>query len=106
MQTLEKDVIEFVLCAAIWYKDFPLALYQPKNIDTGFVMCGKNHPAIIHQHVVLANKKQSEMGRYTQGFITSTNKFVDRQEAALIAICANQVNVTKVGKELFSEDLY
>jgi hypothetical protein len=98
--------LEFIVCAAIWYKDFPLSLYQPLNITTGFVLCGLNHASIIQQHVCLANRKQSQMGLYEQGFLTSNNRFVSRYEAAAMAIIANQVDITKSGKELFSEDLF
>lgn len=95
---------EIILCAAIWYKDFPPALYQPKNIDKGVVLCGHRHTGIIHQHVILLGKKQSEMGKYEQGFITNTNRFVNREEAAIIAFLSSQINEPK--KQLFSEDLY
>ena len=99
---------EYILCAAIWYKKQPTPKIQVLNIDEGLVMCGHRHGHIIHQFVALTGKRsiKTECGEYVQGFITNTDRFVDRKEAALIAICANQVNVTKVGKELFSEDLY
>lgn len=101
-------VEEYILCAAVWYKDFPLGEHQPKNIDKGIVLCGHRHGCIIQQHVVLMGKRQAEMGSYTQGFLTNKNRFVDRLEALKLALAANQVkdvnNIRKSG--LYSEDLY
>jgi hypothetical protein len=49
-------------------------------------------------------------GSETQGFITSTGRFVDREEARTIAISANQNNLVERrpihSRELFSEDLW
>lgn len=43
----------------------------------------------------------------TQGFLTSTNRFVDRYEAMKIAKCAKQLKAGKFNaKQLFSEDLW
>lgn len=104
----DKQEGEKIMCAAIWYKDMPDAIIQVAGVDKGVVLCGYRHGHIIHQFVALTGKRSvtSEAGEYVQGFLTTTNRFVDRKEAALIAIIANQVNVTKVGKELYSEDLY
>ena len=101
-------MMEFILCAAIWYKEQPTAKFLPANITIGIVIGGYRHPHCIHTFVALTGKRSvaPECGEYQQGFLTSTNRFVDRKEAALIAVIANQVNVTKVGKELYSEDLY
>jgi len=99
---------EYILCAAIWYKDCPLGLYGPKNIDRGIVLCGHRHPGIIHQHVTLLGKSAFQMGDNEQGFLTSTNRFVDRTEAYQIAVSKGQVvkDSSSGKKELFSEDLY
>jgi len=99
---------EYILCAAIWYKDCPLGLYGPKNIDRGIVLCGHRHPGIIHQHVTLLGKSAFQMGDNEQGFLTSTNRFVSREEAFDIAESANQLNDRTRGtsRTLFSEDLY
>ena len=99
---------EYILCAAIWYKDCPLGLYGPKNIDRGIVLCGHRHPGIIHQHVTLLGKSAFQMGDNEQGFLTSTNRFVNRGEALEIALKNDQVmDINEIrGKELYSEDLY
>jgi hypothetical protein len=48
--------------------------------------------------------EQLPLTNHTQGFLTSKNRFVDRKEAANIAIAANQCEKTVT--MLFSEDLY
>jgi hypothetical protein len=98
---------EKILCAAIWYKDFPRTVshYMCTNIEKGVVLCGFRHHNIIGQCMSLLDKKQFEMGEYEQGFITSKNRFLNREEAALLHI----ENGGKLGystEELFSEDLY
>lgn len=45
-----------------------------------------------------------EVGEYIQGFLTSQNKFVDREEAAIIAF--NMKQIVEEKKTLYSEDLY
>jgi len=48
-----------------------------------------------------------EVGQIIQGFLTSTNRFVDRMEALEIARNANQLNDREVhGGKLYSENLY
>ncbi len=42
-----------------------------------------------------------------QGFITNTGRFVDREEAARLALASGQIKALKFQKnELFSEDLW
>lgn len=41
-----------------------------------------------------------------QGFVTSTGRFVSREEAALIAVAAGQITAPQWGSRLFSEDLW
>lgn len=96
---------EYILCAAIWYKDHPTPKYGPTNIDRGVVLCGHRHGPIIHQHVALMGKRQAEMGEYVQGFLTSENRFVDRFVGATIHM-ANGGELSSSQERLFSEDLY
>lgn len=99
---------EYILCAAIWYKDFPKPAHSVINCDRGVVLCGYSHAHIIHQHVILMKKRSAEMGEYEQGFLTSKNRFVGREESLIIALRENQVLDLKEirGNRLFSEDLY
>jgi hypothetical protein len=98
--------MEKILCAAIWYKELPTPLYRPINIDIGSVFCGYSHMHCLHQMYAITGKRSvtSEVGEYIQGFLTDKNRFVDRKEAAKIALDTGQIK--KSLKHLFSEDLY
>jgi len=100
---------EYILCAAIHYKGFPTPANSPFNIDEGVVLCGWRHHNIIGQCSSIMSLRQAEVGEYCQGFLTNTNRFVDRLEAMKIALNAKQVTEEKLGNPrigLFSEDLY
>lgn len=108
--------IEYIICAANWYKDFPLikddfpiGFNRPKNCDRGIVFCGHRHHNCLYVMVAITGKAQHEMGEEIQGFLTNKNRFVDRKEALEIARNAGQVYEEKLGNPLiglFSEDLY
>lgn len=107
---------EYILCAAIWYKELPLIkpeLLQmrgsaPYNVDKGIVFCGWRHPNCLYQKCAITGLRDAESGENIQGFLTNTNRFVDRKEALIIAKNADQIidleNVR--GDRLHSEDLY
>lgn len=103
---------EYILCAAIWYKDLPLKRpdvleprgFSPYNIDRGIVFCGWRHPNCLYQMVAITGLMQHEAGEEIQGFLTNTNRFVDRKEAGEIAFKAGQID--KESNCLYSEDLY
>jgi hypothetical protein len=112
---------EYILSAAIWVPDGIKHRYQPYNVDNGLVLCGWRHPTIRPQIVALyypnwmnehdlpieEQPRVQTLRKEVQGFITNTNRFVDRIEGREIAIAANQVLDMKIlGSELFSEDLY
>jgi hypothetical protein len=113
-----RDVVESVACAAVWYKDIPLKKVMPEslpvNCDRGVVVCGHRHNQCISVMVSLTGLRSvrsgpDSVGEYIQGFLTTKNRFVDRLEAAEIAVAVGQVNREelinpRVG--LFSEDLY
>ncbi len=96
---------EKILCAAIWYKDWPTPVHTVINVK-GLVLCGHRHPHVIGQVSTIIGKRQAEMSEYEQGFLTSQNRFVDRQEGAMIAIMAKQVSGDFNNITLYSEDLY
>lgn len=103
---------EYILCAAIWYKDIPLVKpsvldnrgIRPYNIDRGIVFCGWRHPNCIYQKYAITGLRDAESGENEQGFLTNKNRFVNREEAAIIAFNAGQI--TKELNTLYSEDLY
>lgn len=106
--------VEIILCAAVWYKDLelkaeiPFESYLPKNLDKGIVFCGHRHGQCIYTKCCITGLTDGESGEHEQGFLTSFNRFVDRQEALKIAIEQNQVlDMAEIrGNRLFSEDLY
>lgn len=103
---------EFILCAAIWYKELPTSIRNPINISSGTVVLGRRHPDCISTVLCLTGKRTVQLaddgvGRTMQGFLTNTNRFVSREEAAIIAINSNQIDSLKYSEEtLYSEDLY
>lgn len=101
---------EWILCAAIHYDDGEINIRRTcKNYPkTGIVICGYRHPDIIG--ILPTNNSLRNDGKEykcTQGFITSKGRFVDREEAYLIAKKADQLLNDFEGKsKLFSEDIY
>ena len=75
----------------------------------GKVWIGKRHGDCIRQIVEETGQRPVDRFRFTQGFVTDDNHFVDRQEAFKIAVECNQL----LNKEepwaqptLMSEDLW
>ena len=93
---------EYVICAAIHFKDGEQHVHQPKNITEGFVICGRRH------HNCFIAKRWTEYsevkGLQVQGFLTSKDNFLDRKEAGALAFKAGQIS--EETDCLFSEDLY
>lgn len=100
---------EYILCAAIWYKDFDTTQGTPKNIDKGLVICGRRHPDCIFIYWKLTGKSTGPSNSI-QGFMTNLDRFVLRIEAVTIAQNSGQINWNKekqkLNKSLYSEDLY
>lgn len=104
---------EYILCAAIWYKDIPLKKViqgvLPKNCDRGLVVTGHRHGQCMWTVGCLTGLRsvtnaEDGVGEYVQGFLTNKNRFVDREEGAIIAFDAGQILEEKL--TLYSEDLY
>jgi len=107
--------MEYILCAAIWYKslplkteDFPTSHLRPINVDKGIVFCGHRHLQCLYQMIAMTGLKQYEAGEEVQGFLTNENRFVARKEARKIAFDAGQIAGRDVSNRfnLYSEDLY
>ena len=104
---------EFIVCSANYYVDGLTHPHQPINISHGFVVCGLRHHNCINTFAQIYGFPYSEetlkiKRTEEQGFLTNTNKFVNREYALEIAIKANQL---KDGnnhnlKKLHSEDLW
>ena len=107
---------EYILCAAIWYKDIPLQKVingvLPKNCDRGLVVLGHRHGQCMWTMSSLTGLRsvtnaEDGVGEYEQGFLTNKNRFVDREEGFDIAESSNQLNERpRWGRTLYSEDLY
>lgn len=115
---------EFILCAAIWYDDKKKHDLQPKNIRTGFVVAGRRHAdcyatvkallgiegAIELKKDIIAEMENKTDHNLHQGFLTSANRYVGREEAFRIAKRNSQLKLKYVRRdtspELYSEDLY
>lgn len=100
---------EYIICSAIWYIDLPTQEFLPKNIDKGIVVCGHRHANCINITSNLSKLRSVKfaidgVGESIQGFLTNTNRFVDREEGAKIAYKARQITHKKF--ELYSEDIY
>jgi len=100
---------EYIICAAAWYRDIELGKLiesnvLPLNCDRGLVFCGYRHMQCIYTAVSVTGKRDFELGGCIQGFLTSKNRFVTRQEAARIALAAKQI--TDEVRALYSEDIY
>ena len=104
-----------IICSAIWFKDNKKHCHQPRNIDSGFVVCGlRHHNCFNTVGVVLSlsgneNILREDKIKTVQGFLSSNNEFVTREEGFIIATEANQikedVEIRKSGK-LYSEDIF
>lgn len=95
---------EYIYCAATWFKEQPTAHFLPDNIDKWVVIGGINHTQILHTANALLGNVQFQQGKQEYGFLTSTNRFVDRIEACIIAKSQNQLNRYYDGDEkLYSE---
>jgi len=102
---------EYILCAAIWYKDIPIKKDIPENVrpvncDKGLVFCGYRHAHCMYTMVSVTGLRsvEPEVGEEVQGFLTSKNRFVDREEGARIHIANG--HTIDFENRLFSEDLY
>ena len=62
------------------------------------------HHDIIHMLYDRGNRKL--IRPEDQGFITSEERYVDREEAAHLAVASGQIEGTRWGRYLFSEDLW
>jgi len=110
---MRNDKIEYILCAAIWYKTIPMKRIipgvLPKNCDKGLVVLGHRHGQCIWTTAALTGLRtcthaEDATGESEQGFLTNKNRFVNREEGAQIAFKAGQIN--EEIKTLYSEDLY
>lgn len=114
--TFKERPKEFIICAANHYNDGVVRNHGPKNIERGFVTSGRRHHDCIQTFADIVGFPYNEVGKTImqteiQGFLTNTNRFVDRKEAYKIAFEADQIYGPNKGQSensigLTSEDLY
>ena len=98
-----KPIKEYLLCSAIHYNDEKVHEHQPRNINSGFVICGRRH----HNCLIVGkifNARYIKDYHNTQGFLTNLDRFVDREEGQKVALGSGQLKEPK--NLLFSEDLW
>jgi hypothetical protein len=117
-------VPEYIICSAIYieetennknlFSDDISKLVKPRNKDSGIVISGLRHAHCIWLFVAIVKAANPDItqeqvddmtnGFSEQGFLTSHNNYLTREEAAeFIGICPRTGESTKT---LFSEDLY
>lgn len=75
--------------------------------DGDLIFIGKRHHNCIATMIDCGYPAPISEPKFPQGFVTSDGKFVDRKEAAQIALENRQIEKLKYSKtDLYSEDLY
>lgn len=97
---------EYILCSAVYYETEDDPLHQPKNIERGIVVSGRRHHNCFMTTFRLDPTLKTRATKIIQGFITNTDRFVDRIEAGQIAIKSKQIKEITRSNQLYSEDLY
>jgi len=107
------DQQERIICAAYRFKEGYITPNMEKYLEKGdhieniynephrevfFLALGWRHPDILYKYGDVIDK--NDLG----GFLTSKGRYVDRQEAAKIAVAAGQVQ--RSCNYLYSEDIY
>ncbi len=119
-QTIDRQK-EFIICAAIWLNDSKIHQEQPSNIKEGFVIAGRRHSDCyatleitmgpLSAYFEAIKRLKPDSFKDHEGFITSKNRYVDREEAYTIALENNQLIHEPIAKKLptpilISENLY
>lgn len=74
------------------------------RMEDGEVYTAQTHHLCIQR--ANQDRDTSHVGRHDQGFVTDTGRYVDREEAARIAIAAGQIkHLLHHPRQLFSEEL-
>jgi hypothetical protein len=104
-QHLRNGKIEYVMCSANYYDDGLDYKHKPYNIDKGFVLCGWRHGCVGESYLAL-NHEAKRWDHCIQGFLTTKNRFLNREEALILVLENNQLKQPLIGGELSSEDLW
>lgn len=105
MDKHKKDFIkEYIICSAIHFDnkadiEHP---HQPKNITSGFVLCGRRHHNCFATASILGFNRLGI--QITQGFLTNEDRFLNREDAAKVAYYSGQIE--ELENSLMSEMLW
>lgn len=102
---LNNGKTEYVMCAANHYDDGEDYQFQPYNIETGFIIGGWRHACIGNAYMA-ANINAKRWDDCTQGFLTTKNRFLNREEAYELVKSNGQLTKPLLGGMLTSEDLW
>ncbi len=90
-----------ILMAAVYFHDGIQREHQPSNCGKGIVLCGwRHHNIMTNAHYLGIDKSVT----HTQGFLSSDNEFLTRDDAAHFAFLAGQID--EESDFLYSEDIY
>ena len=97
---LSNGEIEYIMCAACYVDDGVEYNFKPYNIDKGLVYGGWRH-----SNVMETMPKESVKG-CIRGFLTTKNRFLDREQALELVKTTGQLKNKLIGGILTSEDLW
>lgn len=80
-----KAPAERLMCAAMWIRDGQTHPHQPRNIETGFVVCGFRHHNILQTNWILRGEEAEIYSDIEFGFLTTYERFLNREEAMKLA---------------------
>ena len=107
---INREVQQYILCAAIHFDDGKKYNHQPSNIKTGFVICGRRHHNCFATIATIKGLdewiEERKDYKVIQGFLTSTDLFLNREKSYSVAKECGQVTDKIIGSILTSEDLW
>lgn len=96
--------MERIICSAIHFDDGVEHVNQPKNIATGYVICGRRHHNCFATAAIFDKERNYLKHEKEQGFLTSEDRFLTREEAHQLFVANG--GTPEYNDRLFSEDLY
>lgn len=97
---LNNGKVEYVMCAAIHFDDGVDYNHKPYNIDKGLVYSGWRHSCVYE------TMPKSHKYPHIDGFLTTKNRFLTRDEALELVKQNGQLKMDLIGAVLTTEDLW
>jgi len=97
---------EYIICSAIHCDDKSIQIFRPRNISTGFVICGRRHHNCYATLSIFSFDRLKHNA--VEGFLTSHDRFLNRKEALKLAVECEQLKSRDdiIASVLTSEDLW